>query len=407
MIKLIFFEYRKHFLKTSIIISVLLFSILNIIKIYGVYDSGIVRYSSLLVEPEWKSLYWEMYEDFGGKITDEKIKKLMAIYQPLVEQTSDRTASTAENNKNTYTGNIYKDTLFFGSCFVRPMEYAYMYRNYANTVTAAAGENMALFTSLGNTYEYRKNSAIVDIFNGREIKDFTCSDMYQYYLYYDFSVVFVLLICLYSLMSVFISEKETEMDTFLLTSKCGGAKTVLAKILASIIFVCSVCLWFCLVDFIAFSSVFGLGSLKAASSPLYVLENFSNASVNISLGQYTLLSALIKIMGILLLSLFFLLVSCFFKNALLPFLINLTVVFGLIYLHEAFISSGHILLKIINPFTLIVNRGVFRQTEFLNVFNFPVISYVAVLLCAAVWGIVLISGIMIFVKKSAISRKRS
>jgi hypothetical protein len=164
-----------------------------------------------------------------------------------------------------------------------------------------------------------------------------------------------------------------------------------------------VCLWFCLVDFIAFASAFG--TLVGASSPLYVLENFSNAAVNISLGQYALLSVLTKTVGILLLSLFFLLVSCFFKNALLPFLVNLSAVCGLIYLHETFISSGHILPKIINPFTLVVNRGVFRQPEFINIFNFPLKSWIAVLLCAFVWGIVIISGIMIIVRKSNIGRK--
>ena len=261
MVKLIQFEYRKHFLKTSVLLAVIIFSVLNVVKINGIYDSNSL-FSHNYFGP-WESMYWEMYEDFSGKITDEKIEKLIVIYRPLAEQTADHTASTAMDNPDTYTGNLYTDAYFFSGCFVKPMEYFYMYRSYANGVAAAAKENVAFFETLGNTYEYRKNAAIAELFQGRVVTDFTYTEMYQYYLQYDFSAFLALLICLYGLMNVFVAEKETEMDTLLLTTKSGGFKTVLAKLISSILFVCGICVWFWLVDFIAFSCIFG--SLKAAS----------------------------------------------------------------------------------------------------------------------------------------------
>ena len=400
MVKLIQFEYRKHFLKTSVLLAVIIFSVLNVVKINGIYDSNSL-FSHNYFGP-WESMYWEMYEDFSGKITDEKIEKLIVIYRPLAEQTADHTASTAMDNPDTYTGNLYTDAYFFSGCFVKPMEYFYMYRSYANGVAAAAKENVAFFETLGNTYEYRKNAAIAELFQGRVVTDFTYTEMYQYYLQYDFSAFLALLICLYGLMNVFVAEKETEMDTLLLTTKSGGFKTVLAKLISSILFVCGICVWFWLVDFIAFSCIFG--SLKAASAPLYALENFANTSINVSLGQYAALSGIVKTTGVLVLGMAFLLISCFFKNSLLPFLSSLSITIVLIYAHETFMSSGRILRKIINPFALIANRVLFRQTEFINLFGFPVPSYAAALLCAAIWNVLLITGIVIFVRKSTIRK---
>ncbi|MBS4189760.1 ABC transporter permease [Bacillus sp. FJAT-49705] len=401
MVKLLLFECRKHFLKKSIVTVILLFSVLNVVKIYSVYDQ-----TSLLSKStgsDWNDLYWEMYEEFGGTITKEKIDKLMSIYGPLDKQTADKTASTAIDNPNTYTGNVYNDTYFFRWNFVNPMEYAYMYRSYANDVVTAAKENLTFFESLGNQYEYKKNAAIADRYIGRVISDFSYTEMYENYIHYDFSAFLVILICMYVLINVFVSEKETEMDVLLLTTKAGGTKTVIAKIMTSAIFVCIVCFWFWLIDFAAFSTIFG--SLEATSSPLYVIENFANSSIGISLGEYVVLSDLLKTAGILVLSLVFLLISTLFKNALFPFIISLFTTFGFIYMQELYMGSGHILLKILNPFALVVNRELFRKTEFVSLFGYPVISYVPAFLFAAAWGTLCILSIVILIRKNTVNRK--
>nr|WP_245746488.1 ABC transporter permease [Evansella caseinilytica] len=336
-------------------------------------------------------------------MTDEKIETLMSIYKPLEKQTADKTASTRSNNPDTYTGNVYNDYYFFRWNFVNPMEYAYMYKNYANDVAANAKENMDFYESLGNQYEYQKNADIAARFKGRNVEEFSYTEMFQYYIHYDFSALLVLLICLYALINVFVMEKETEMDILLLTTKAGGLRTTLAKLLSSAMFVCIVCFWFWSIDFVAFSSIFG--SLEAIFSPIYVIENFANSSIGVSLGTYAMLSNLVKTAGILVLSLVFLLVSTFFKNALFPFVISMFLAFGVIYTQEMVLGSGRIFLKVVNPFVLVVNRELFRKTEYINLFNYPVISYIPALLFAAAWGTVCILGVFVLVRKNAVHRK--
>ncbi len=400
MVKLLLFECRKHFFKKSIVLAILLFSILNVVKIYSVYDQ-----TSLLSKStgsDWHNLYWEIYEEYRGPITMDKIDKLMSIYGPLEKQTADKTASTAVDNPNTYTGNIYNDTYFFRWNFVNPMEYAYLYKGYANDVVDVAKENLAFFESLGNQYEYKKNEVILDRYAERLVSDFKYTEMYENYTHYDFSAFLVILICMYVLINVFVSEKETEMDTLLLTTKAGGTKTVVAKIMSSAIFVCISSFWFWLLDFTSFAAIFG--SLEATNSPIYAIENFVNASIGISLGEYAILSSLLKTAGILVLSLLFLLISSFFKNALFPFIISLFATFGFIYIQEMYMGSGRVLLKILNPFVLIVNRELFRKTEFVNLFGYPVISYVPAILFAVTLGAICILGIMIVIRKNTVNQ---
>lgn len=405
MVRLIRFEYRKHFVKPSILIALIVFSLISVVKIYGVYseNSLFARGRSTEESVQIKQLYWDFYKDFSGEITLDKIDRLMKIYKPLENQTADGTASTGTDDSDTYTGNVYNDYYFFDRCFVNPMEHDYMYQNYANQVAAAARENMRFYQSVGNTYDCRKNAAIAERFTGRQIHNFDFTEMYQYYLHYDFSSFLALLLCVYGLVGVFVSEKESEMDTLLLTTKHGGSKTIAAKFLSSALFVVVVCTWFWLLDFFAFSAIFG--SFEGVSAQLYAVKNFADTPLNLTLGQYALLSSAVKTAGMLVLGLGILLLSNLFKNALLPFVLSLAGAFGLIYWQGIFMGSGHIGIKILNPFILMVNRELFRKTEFVNLFQFPVPSYLMALAVTALWGAAFIVIHISTIRKSTVVRK--
>lgn len=64
-------------------------------------------------------------------------------------------------------------------------------------------------------YEARKNSVIYNLYSERSIPSFAYQEMYNYYLNYDFSTIFVLLLCLYGIVSTFVCEKETQMEMLL------------------------------------------------------------------------------------------------------------------------------------------------------------------------------------------------
>ena len=384
MKKLVRYELVKLCCKRALLIAMLMFSMINIVKIQDVYHS----YSYLTNSSEeysWNTVYWDLYPQFSGDITLEKIDNLLTLYSPLKEMTADLTASTATDDPNTLTGNIYSDRNLLDKYYVKPMNYYYNYQRSAFEVATRAGENSMFYTSIGNDYEARKNAVIYHLFSTREIPVFQYTEMYNYYLNYDFSSALILLLSLYGIVTVFVNEKETQMNLLLITNPNGGLRTCVAKVIASSTFIVGISLWFSMLNFIGFAAFFH--TFEGGKLPIYAISNFETASINITLFQYTLLSAVVRAIGFWTLSMLMLWVSMFWKTALLPFIINFSMALGLILLgaSRAFYSAtwGDIW----NPYSLLVNRILFRKTEFINLLGYPILSYQVAISISIIIGI--------------------
>lgn len=402
MVSLIKYELKKHFLKRSIFMALLLFSVINLAKVDSIH-----REKSLLGDntpSSWKSIYWQLYNDFSGPMTMESIEELMEIQRPLESQTADLTASTAMDNPDTYTGNVYSDYYLLTWCFVQPMEYLYMYQYNASEIVRIAQSNMRFYSMHESEYLYRVNEAIAKLFMGRAIRDFSYTEMYQYYLEYNFSSLFVILICLYGLVDVFVSEKEADMYVLLLTTASGGKKTVLAKVISSIFFIFAASVWFWVLDFIAFS--FSFGSFEASSSPVFSLQNFEHAPVDLTLGQFAVFLAGIKCVGMMVIGMAILLISSKSKNVFLPFVTNLVLIGGSILAQEVVAGSEQTVNKILNPFILVANNELFSKVEFVNFFGIPVLSYIAATIFAVISGVILIALIILSARKNTMAARR-
>ena len=308
------------------------------------------------------------------------------------------TASTAKDNPDMMTGNIYSDMNILEKYYVKPMEYFYHYRTYALKVAERAKENVSIYKERGQTYEMRKNSVIYNLYSGRNIKVFAYEEMYNYYLNYDFSGILVLFLCLYGVVSTFVCEKETQMDMLLLTNPNGGKKTTFAKIAAAALFVNSVAVWFSIVDYIGFAYFFG--TTEGGNLPLYAVSNFSTAAVNCNLWQYSILSAVVRAVGVWTMSMVFLLISMFWQNALVPFVADLCTAFCFIITGASQSYFSNIWLKVINPYSLLANRILFSKTEFIGFAGYPIQSFLAAIVFAIIVGAVSITAMIILSKRN-------
>lgn len=388
MKKLVRYELVKLCCKRALLLAILIFSIVNLIKIQDVYRS----YSYLTngsEEQSWDKVYWGFYPQFSGEITSEKINNLLSLYRPLEEKTGDLTASTATDDPDTYTGNIYSDRNLLYKYYVKPMNYFFEYQRSAQEVATRARENSAFYIALGNDYEARKNAVIYNLFSSRNISTFEYTEMYNYYLNYDFSSALVLLLCLYGIVTVFVNEKETQMNLLLITNPNGGVKTCAAKVIAASAFIVGISLWFSMLDFFGFAAAFH--TFEGGSLPIYAISNFELASINVSLFQYALVSAIVRAIGFWTLGMVMLLIAMFWRTALIPFVINFSVALGLILLgaSSAFYSAAWS--KIWNPYSLLVNRILFGKTEFINLFGYPTLSYQVAIFISVIIGIIAVT----------------
>ena len=390
MIRLIRYEFIKQFCKRSILALFVAFSLANLFKIYGEYTS----YSYLADgsgAQSWHTVYWQLYEEYRGEITPEKIKQLLAVYQPLAQATSDMTASTATNDPNTMTGNLYSDRNLLDKYYVTPMQYFYEYSSQVEQVANRTRQNAALYEEQGAVYRQRESGAIYHLYAGRTIPAFAYQEMCNYYLNYDFSIILTLMLCLYGIIGTFVSERETQMDMLLMVSPGGGRKTTLAKILAATLFLFLTSLWFSLLDLIGFAASFQ--TFEGLTLPVFAIPNFAEASVNLSIFQYVLLSAALKCAGTWVIGMLWLLVSMFWKNALLPFVINFALCMALIVSGAACAYSNFFWTKVLNPYSLLTNRVLLGKTEFVNLGGFPVLTWQAAVWISLTAGLVLVTAI--------------
>ena len=117
--------------------------------------------------------------------------------------------------------------------------------------------------------------------------------------------------------------------------------------------------------------------MEGLALPVFAIPNFAEASVNLSIVQYVLLSAAFKCTGTWVIGMLWLLVSMFWKNALLPFVINFALCMALIVSGAACAYSNFFWTKVLNPYSLLTNRVLLGKTEFVNLGGFPVLTWQA------------------------------
>lgn len=404
MFRLIHFELKKLIGKRTIWIILLLFSIINLVKITSVYRENSYLYSSSGDTTDWYNIHWQLYPDIQGKITPERIDTLLQLFRPIESQVAEQTASTRLDNPNTMTGNIYSDYNLLRKYFVLPMEAFYSYKQKAEQTAKAAQKNAVFYQDRGNTYEARKNAWIYHQYINREIDSFAYMEMANYYVHYDFSSALILLLGIYGVAGIFVREKESDMEGLLLVNPNGGKATAAAKIAAASLFLTGSSLWFSCIDFLGFSLAFH--TLEGYAMPVYAIPNFAAAALSVSVGRYLLISAVVRALGVWTIGMLLLFLARFGKNALIPFLSGIFTCLGLVILGSNFANSGHIWAKVLNPFSLVQNRMIFGKTEFISMAEFPVPSFLAAIAASALTGMFLIIVIFAFSSRNQLCSRR-
>ena len=82
----------------------------------------------------------------------------------------------------------------------------------------------------------------------------------------------------------------------------------------------------------------------------------------------------------------FLLISMFWRNALIPFVTDFGAALCLIITGASQSYSSNIWLKIINPYSLLANRILFGKTEFIGFAGYPIQSFLAAIIFAIILG---------------------
>lgn len=193
--------------------------------------------------------------------------------------------------------------------------------------------------------------------------------MYQSLLYYDFSAILLLMLMVYGCASVFVKEEETEMKYIVRTSQGGQGRTYLAKVFSALLFLVVAGVLLNVWDYCLFALWFG--GTESAASPLYAIRGFQDTILTLTMGQgYMLLSAL-KITGICVFCMMFLLFSLAARKGMAAFLLNFVSIMMCVSAYDYIYNSGHLW----NPVSLISGRNLILRSDFINLAGYPVPQY--------------------------------
>lgn len=368
-LRLLRFECRKNFFSPWMLLFLVALLAVNGWKLQSEYQKQTDRFA------DYEAVYETLYAQWGGEITREKIQNMMAVYGPLEQKSESMSLSSLEGS-GTYTDSEYNDYLFLSSHFATEMEYDYLYVNQAIGITQRAQELASLCERRGNGYMAAEHRAAADTFQNRYIPRFADTRYIEVWLNHDYSSTLVLLLCLFGLCTVFVTERETEMYILQRTSRLGGGFTVAAKLTASILFVSLVCILFYCEDFFLLQLL--SGHWDALSSPVYAIRLLEATPLNMTIGQFVLWSIGVKTLGILCCGCLILLASCVFKRVLTAFVAGFGGIMALVVLQE--FCRTRIGLKWFNPMELVIAREIITDTVFVNVFGTPVHVHTFVIL---------------------------
>ena len=381
--RLIRFELRKSFSSPWMIVFLVCLLLMNGWKLQSEYAAKTTQIS------RYQPVYEEFYSRWNGEITAETITELMTIFGPLQPKYEMGSASNVYD-PSAYTYSEYTDAHFFATLFYTEMQYDYLYQNEAVRIVENARNLQELYSDVGNTYEVRKNAAVAELFKGRTIRQFADTHWVEVWLNHDYSAMLVLLLCLFGLCTVFVTERETEMYMLLRTAKNGGGATVAAKLTASALFAVAVSVLFFAEDILVPLAL--SGRPEALSSPIYAIRYLETTPLNMTIGQFQIWTVAVKTLGILGCGCVILLISCLCRRVLTTFVAGFGALMALTVLQE--FCRTRYALKWFNPMELVISREIVTETKFVNVLGQPVLLYVFVIVgvlltMGALYGLIL------------------
>lgn len=322
-----------------------------------------------------EALYEQFYTQWKGTITTENVGELMTIYAPLMEKEKAMSLNRTPGS-GTYTSTEAGDQHFFSSCFYTEMQYDYLYINQATLIAQRADALAGLYDDQGLSYPGAESRALAGLFRGRVIPDFADTRYLRVWLEHDYSSLLVLLMCLFALSTVFVSEWESQMYMLQRVSPLGSGASVAAKLISSALFVCGVCVLFYGEDFLVLQLL--SGHWEAPSSPVYAIRYLESTPLTMTVGSFVVWTVAVKTLGVLTLAWLILLLSCLARQTLTAFASGLGSILALVLLQEY--SRSRVGLKWFNPLELIHIRELVLDVRFVNILGRPVILHSFVIL---------------------------
>lgn len=311
----------------------------------------------------YRKEYIELYDRLEGKVTDEKVRYVQEKYNELNAKNITRSFSY-EYDESLLTGYEISDYELF-----REMNEKYKYiqdfDNSMEKINTISKENIEYYEQTDNPELIDYNKKISNTYSSRHINNFYETKYWKYYLNYAFSNLCILLVTILACKGVFSGERESKMETLIVTSRYGKRKTFISKIIASIIVTIVISITFIVEDFVLFTHVF---NLKGMSEPIYSVEEMKYCMMDVSIIKYIFILNMYKIIGMICISGIVLLASALAGSNLLSIVSSVLFILPFIVFNDRDIACNVIRLLQVNGDLMCMKSKFFMGRSFIYVY---------------------------------------
>ncbi|MBP5617788.1 MAG: hypothetical protein J6X61_01375, partial [Clostridia bacterium] len=153
---------------------------------------------------------------------------------------------------------------------------------------------LAYYQSAGNGEQVQHYETLLSVYEGRKVPGFYRTDGFEAYFAHTFSALLTLLLLLFILAGLIPAERESGMDSLILTAKKGERNMSGDKLAACAVVAVMLVTWFTAVDLVTLAVTNGLYDW---SNPLYSLATYAASPVGWSIGAQVAFLFLLKVLG--------------------------------------------------------------------------------------------------------------
>lgn len=371
--KILFYEMRKSHLKTATLILLVIFTILNFIRM-----NDRCRTRLTMTYGEHGTYYFRLYDTICGELTEEKLTPFRERANELENEVMDMVFSTEYRPDEFYTGYVFGDFMLYNVDIGRAITYCSTYPNTSNAIAARAAESYDFYKSVGNTYEAKTNDLIFDLYRDRYIPEFRATYWTNLFFGHEFSSLLCVVMLIFGLAAGFTAEKESGMYQ-LIASTGSRTKTAAAKICSSAVYCAFLSVWFTGCDLLFTNALLGVRGLDM---PLYSAGMFEKTPFNLCFIEAVFVVLGSRFLALFTISLMILLISKITPNTIISMVCGFGAVLALILLTA--VSQS-----IWNPIGMLTPNAYLTEFSCVNLFGEPVLTLFAGLLALLVECVIL------------------
>lgn len=326
-----------------------------------------------------KDSYMYFYNLVKGEITEEKVKKILDI------QNKNKIYLT-KNGPNSYEvdGKIFYPLEVNSAIELikEDMKFTYFYPIKIKKLITNTKNNI----DKRDLYNNRICEKIIKIYKNRYIFNFSSNRGYFLLLNYKVSSLFVLIILLLPLSSIFSEEKEK--NTYQMIIGTYSKKIFIKQKFFTGLFITFIIgLIFYIIDFICF---FNIWPVNFPLNPIYSIENYQNSPLTLSILYFLSINFLLMLAGYLFMAIIFMITSLKTGNSNKSLVFNYIILIVVGFLSDLIEIPG-------NPFLFLTNKKFFKEFNVVNVVGFPILKEYIYIIIAI---IVLIALILLFKREA-------